>query len=111
MEMLTTDLDYAFDSAYMNWFDWEEPAGELVKDCYQDSRCLEAQTIAVETLLEQLSGLDLQQQLLDWYALAEELIHQDPRGECSTSELNEAKADMFGWVNDRDEEMRDFWGL
>jgi hypothetical protein len=111
VQFLTTDLDYAFNDLYSQWFSWDDPTGTVVKACYQDATCLAAQAQAVSDLLDQLAEFDLIQQLEDWNALAGTLMREDPRGGCSIREVQTEQEAMLDWVAGREAEMREFWGL
>ena len=111
MRFLTTDLDYAFSNLYSQWFDWSEPQGELVNNCYLDPLCTEAQRQAVAVALDTLDVDTILAQLDAWYEVASEEMRNDPRGGCTPLEVVEERDGLYAWVEGREAELREHWGL
>jgi spore coat protein CotH len=112
-DFITWDLDYAFINDWEWGFSWNNPTGGIISDyCENFSNCWnEGQKDAMSDLLGRLEGVDLIAYLEEILALINERALSDPKRECSTGNVTSYQNDMRRWINNRDGEMRDFWGL
>ncbi len=110
--LLPFDLDYAF--LYSgNWgMSWNSPRARLTSACWNDAECVEAQREGMAWVLANAYDEDEMQRVIDEVEeLTAPYIEDDPRRECTTSQVRSYRAGLRNWVRDRPDEMEDFWEL
>lgn len=110
--LLPFDLDYAFLSAGAWGMDWNTPRARLTSACWADEQCVDAQRESMSWVLDNAYDEDELQRVIDEVeALTTPYIEDDPRRECSMSQVGNYRADLRRWVRARPEQMEDFWEL
>jgi spore coat protein CotH len=111
MDMLVWDLDYSFIYAWEWGSSWDNPSGELASACFDDDTCRNTHKLAVQNL----SALVDPAQLIDYLDALDDLTLDvattDPKRECRAEDVASARADLASWIQNRNGELADYWGL
>lgn len=106
------DLDYAFIEARDWGKNWKRPQGVLTDACWDDPTCAAAQADAMAELLETvIDDRELEDLLDDNWDVIEDYARDDPRRECSTSNMGSYRAHLRNWIEDRPRDLENFWDL
>ncbi len=106
------DLDYGFLKASWWGMNWRTPRGRLTEACWDDEACSEAQGVAVQWLLDEVIDEQAYEEMVEEiHETIDAYVDEDPRRECSTSEVRSTRADLLDWIEERDRNLENFWDL
>jgi hypothetical protein len=107
------DLDNGFIRDWEWGFDWNNPTGGIISDyCQNADNCWhEGQRNAASDMVTHLETVDLLEYFDEIITLIYDRTLTDPKRECSSDSVIAQQNDLRNWIINRNDEMRDFWGL
>jgi hypothetical protein len=105
------DLDYSFLRA-SDWSrSWSTPNGNLARACFSDPTCRARHREVVAEVLDTVDSLDLRGMAAQLDALTADAADADPRRECWSYEIDNSRAWVEDWLDDRADVVRAQWEL
>ncbi len=81
---------------------WQDPAGKLGQRCMEDADCKQRWRELRDELADELGTVDWHGMVDALTALTQEGADDDPRGQCSAAEREEAREALHAWLDEVD---------